>query len=40
MNASVADVTFDDNGKYYYEVGYTQTGGYDFVLRFGNLIVI
>lgn len=34
------DTDFDDNGKYYYEVGYLMSGGYEIVLRFGTLIVL
>lgn len=34
------DTDFDDNGKYFYEVGYIQTGGYDLVLRYGNATVL
>lgn len=34
------DTDFEDNGKYYYEVIYVQTGGYEQVLRYGNLTVI
>lgn len=33
------DTVFDDNGNYWYEVGYLQTGGYEFVLRYGVLEV-
>lgn len=40
INASVTDMTFDDNGKYYYEIGYISTGGYEFPLRYGKLQVI
>lgn len=40
MNASELDMTFDTNGRYYYEVGYTQTGGYEFPLRYGPVKVI
>jgi hypothetical protein len=40
MNLSVADMTFDDNGKYYYEIGYIRSGGYDELLRYGVLIVL
>lgn len=40
LNASVADMTFDDLGKYEYEMGYVQAGGYSFVLRYGELIVL
>lgn len=34
------DTEFEDNGKYYYEVGYLQTGGYELPLRYGNATVI
>lgn len=37
-NFSVDDMTFDDIGKYYYEIGYSN--GYDLVLRYGKLTVI
>jgi hypothetical protein len=40
INASALDMTFDDNGKYFYEIGYVQAGGYEIVLSFGPLIVI
>jgi len=40
INASVLDMTFADNGFYYYEIGYIQTGGYEVVLRYGKLNVI
>lgn len=33
------DMTFDENGVYYYELGYVQTGGYDMVLMYGSLQV-
>lgn len=39
MNASVADMTFAKNGKYYYELGYIRSGGYPIRLRYGSLIV-
>lgn len=38
-NLSALDMTFDDNGHYYYEVGYVMAV-YDQVLRYGKLIVI
>jgi hypothetical protein len=38
VNASVADMTFDENGKYYYEIGYVNVV-YDQVLKFGKLTV-
>lgn len=40
LNASVLDMTFEDNGRYYYEIGYVQTGGYEFPLRYGVATVI
>ncbi len=40
INASVSDMTFDDNGNYYYEMGYVQSGGYEVVLKYGTLTVI
>lgn len=40
MNASELDMTFEVNGRYYYELGYTQTGGYEFPLRYGPATVI
>ena len=39
VNASVADMTFEDNGDYYYEVGYLR-GSYEQALRYGKLQVI
>jgi hypothetical protein len=38
INASVADMTFDPSGVYWYEIGYSN--GYDIVLRYGPLQVI
>lgn len=38
-NSSVADMTFEDNGNYYYEVGYSRSG-YDQSLRYGTLNVL
>lgn len=40
INASALDMTFDNTGKYFYEIGYVQTGGYEVPLRYGNLRVI
>ena len=40
INASVLDLTFDDNGVYFYEVGYVQTGGYEVPLKYGPLQVV
>lgn len=34
------DTGFDDNGKYFYEVGYVMSGGYEIVLRYGQLTVL
>jgi hypothetical protein len=38
-NFSVEDMTFDDLGNYFYEVGYNDSG-YEQVLRYGILQVI
>jgi hypothetical protein len=38
VNASVLDMTFEQGGKYYYEVGYNN--GYDQVLKYGKFTVI
>ena len=40
LNASAADMTFEDLGKYEYEMGYIQTGGYSVVLRYGEFMVL
>lgn len=40
INASALDMTFDENGKYYFEIGYVQSGGYEIVLMYGSFIVI
>lgn len=40
LNASVADMTFEDYGKYEYEMGYILSGGYSIVLRYGEFIVL
>lgn len=39
LNASVLDMTFEDLGPYYYEIGYNR-GGYEVALRYGKLSVI
>jgi len=39
MNFSVLDMTFEDNGNYWYEMGYVQSGGYEIALMFGVLKV-
>ena len=42
LNCSVSDMTFEDNiqtAKYYYEMGYIQTGGYEIPLRYGDFYV-
>ena|SRR6187551_1829041 len=39
LNASVSDMTFEDLGPYYYEIGYNR-GGYEVALRYGKLLVI
>lgn len=38
-NGSESDMTFDDNGNYFYEVGYIR-GVYEQALRYGKLHVI
>lgn len=38
-NSSVADMTFEDNGNYYYEIGYSRSG-YEQALRYGVLNVL
>lgn len=40
LNASVLDMTFEDNGRYYYEIGFLASGGYEFPLRYGVATVI
>lgn len=39
MNASAEDMSFEDIGIYYYEIGY-NSGGYEQALRYGKLHVI
>lgn len=39
LEASVSEATFDDNGYYYYEIGYVR-GVYEQALRYGTLKVI
>lgn len=40
INASESDMTFNDGpGKFYYELGYVRSGGYEIALRYGNLFV-
>lgn len=39
LNASVLDMTFEDNGNYYYEIGYVNSI-YEQALRYGTLKVI
>lgn len=34
------DLSFTNNGVYYYEIGYIQSGGYDVTLMYGKLNVI
>lgn len=40
LNFSTLDMTFNDAGDYYYELGYVQSGGYTIPLRYGKLTVI
>ena len=37
LNLSASDMTLPDLGKYYYEIGYIISGGYEQVLRYGDL---
>lgn len=39
VEASISDATFEDNGHYYYEIGYIR-GVYEQTLRYGTLKVI
>jgi hypothetical protein len=39
LNASVSDMTFEDVGNYYYEMGYNRSG-YECPLRYGKLKVV
>ncbi len=39
INASAEQMTFEDNGNYYYEIGYSRNG-YEQALRYGTLSVI
>lgn len=39
INLSETDMTFQDIGKYYYELGYVINGGYEQVLRYGDFYV-
>lgn len=38
VNASVLDMTFEEEGKYYYEIGYVNVV-YEQVLKYGKLTV-
>lgn len=38
-NASLSDMSFEDNGDYFYEVGYNR-GGYEQALRYGKAHII
>jgi len=39
MNCSVTDMTFEDHGPYFYEMGYNRSG-YETPLRFGKLLIL
>lgn len=39
INTSVSDMTFDENGERYVEIGYVRSG-YDIVLRYGKLFIV
>lgn len=40
INASALDMTFEDLGNYYFEIGYVQSGGYEIVLMYGVMTVL
>lgn len=39
MNCSISDMTFEDHGPYFFELGYNRSG-YEIPLRFGKLIIL
>jgi len=39
MNCSVLDMTFNEAGRYWYEMGYVNSG-YDVALRYGEILII
>lgn len=39
FNCSVADMTFENLGPYYFELGYNRSG-YEMPLRYGKLIIV
>ena len=39
MNCSVSDMTFNEAGPYWYEMGYVSSG-YDVAIRYGKLLII
>tara|TARA_R110000868_G_scaffold199747_1_gene446360 strand:- start:2254 stop:2598 length:345 start_codon:yes stop_codon:yes gene_type:complete len=38
LNCSVLDMTFEDLGKYYFEMGYNRSG-YEIPIRYGELTI-
>ena len=40
LNCSTSDMTFTTKGKFYYEIGYVRSGGYEIILNYGELTVI
>lgn len=40
QNCSVTDMTFSVGGKYKFEIGYVRSGGYDIILRYGQVEII
>ena len=39
LNCSVTDMTFEDQGTYYFELGYSNSG-YEVPLRYGKFMMI
>lgn len=39
MNCSVSDMTFNEAGRYWYEMGYINSG-YNVAIRYGELLII
>lgn len=39
VNCSVSDMTFEDQGTYYFELGYSNSG-YEVPIRYGKFLII